>query len=849
MLKFTQSVVNTAARKGWFAMSSSRTLMLAAVAALVSVGAFADSLTVSSGQTVTVSETKNYDSVSIDGGTIVLNADGVLKVGTDGVNVGAADSAITFNGGKLAISGPIKTTGAGNLYLNGNDGDVIVVNENTGAWIRMFECAGDATGRVRVAGGRDFVLYTSRSCGVAKKDANKDASLYLQHTGLTKLNNAKGTGDFSYGNNYGNVFENQETWLNHGSTLDMTSVWHVMKKSLRGAGSVMGNYIRFEIPQNEIAECSVRTFNLTDFIKKGEGRLDVFNATPTNLTVEAGEVRVLPRSQMGYSEFRLKIDGVGIAKKNGTGINALALFSGAEDITGEFVSARLGSCNQDHVQHDAGYAANLLDGESDSSWWYGYDVNGGSPAAPAFDNAYLDVSFNDRRIVTGYKIRTRQTNSDLPTSWRLFGRDPGGEWELLDQQVDASLPGTQNTWSDMFAAAMPDDADSTTSCSKLTMNSETKLTVLSNATFACNAFAPADGAEFDFRAGSSVDIAPADANGAAADLELVAGPSSFSGALTKSGSGALTLTGVPAASGPEKIHVKEGTLKLRSYNGWKHWKFVFCDLDNNKGDPPTGIGMAELAVFDAEGHRLNVTGTATMGALTEENFGSSYNGRMYDDKDSTCYLGSAVPKIEDESTWVYTSFSLSPSAPAVASYNLMSGSNGPSNSRPKTWRVYARENTTDEWVLVDSRTNVATPYQNAEWYNNGKRWTVVATEGSGAAVFGAAAPVTVDPGATLDLARASDTTISRLVLDGDAAGYGTIRGGMYAATGTFEISTASPQRFPMTMPVKIEGDVSAKMFSGWKVVVNGVEKRGCKIVVTSAGRPVASMSGLIFMVR
>lgn len=829
-------------------MSSSRTLMFAAVAALVSVGAFADSLTVSSGETVTISETKTYDSVSIDGGTIVLDADGVLKVGTGGVNVGASDSTITFNGGKLAISGSVRTTGAGNLYLNGNDGDVIVVNENTGAWIRMFECAGDATGRVRVAGGRDFVLYTSRSCGVAKKDANKDASLCLQHTGLTKLNNAKGTGDFSYGNNYGNVFENQETWLNHGSTLDMTSVWHVMKKSLRGAGSVMGNYIRFEIPQNEIAECSVRTFNLTDFIKKGEGRLDVFNATPTNLTVEAGEVRVLPRSQMGYSEYRLKIDGVGTAQKSAMGFNAVALYSGEDDITSEFVSAGLGSCNQDHVQHDAGYAANLLDGTTENGWWYGYDVNGGSTANPSFDNAYLDIRFVDRRIVTGYKFRTRQTNSDFPTSWRLFGRDPGGEWELLDQRVDAKLPGTQWTWSDMFTATIPADAVSTASCGKLSMNSGAKLTVLPNAAFASCAFAPANGAVFDFRAGSSVDIAPADANGAAADLEIAAGSSSFNGALAKSGSGTLTLTGVSAANGPEKVHVKEGTFALRSYINWKHWKFVFCDLDTNKGDP-TGIGMAELAVFDAEGHRLNVTGTATMGALTEENFGGDYNGRMYDESDSSCYLGNAVPTIAEESTWKYTSFSLSPSAPAVASYNLKSGSNGPSNSRPKTWRVYARENTEDEWVLIDSRTDVATPSDNTTWYNNGTPWAVAATAGSGAAAFGSAVPVTVDPGAVLDLTCANETTLSRLVMDGDAAGYGTIRGGTFASTGTFEISTASTPRFPMTMPVKIEGDVSAKTLSGWKVVINGVEKRGCKVVVTSEGRPVASTSGLVFMIR
>ena len=712
-------------------------------------------------------------------------------------------------------------------------------------WRRIFENASGVAGRIYVKGDNNLVINMNRTCGLARKDSNVDGSVLIQHSGRTEINNPKDSDIYSLGNQWGNVLENSEVVLGHGANLDMSTVWHVMKKSLAGAGSVKGANLRFEIPQDGEGQCFAQVDMVKDIVKKGSGRLDVFAAAPTNLTIEAGEVCVLPRSQLGYSEFRLKIDSVGTAVKSAMGINALALYSGENNITPEFVSARLGSYG-----HDAGYAANLLDGESDSGWWYGYDVNGGSTANPLFDNAYLDVRFNDRHIVTGYKIRTRQTNSDRPTSWRLFGRDPGGEWELLDQRVDETLPSSQHTWSGMFAAAIPDDADATTRCKTLTMNSGAKLTVLSNATFVCDSFAPKGGEIFDFKPGSYVDFASEDASGAATNVDFVVGSNiSLGGSFAKSGDGTLTLTGNPASGGPEKIHVREGTLAFHSYNPWKHWKFVFCDLDNNKGTP-SGLSLDEVAVFDADGNRLNVTGTVTMAALTETSFSDYRKPMMYDGiNDTMGYIG-VVPDPKNESTWVYTSFSLSSSAPAVASYNLMSGGNGASNSRPKTWKVYARENTTDDWVLIDSQTNIATPAGNSIWYNNGKPWAVTAAQGSGAAAFRASMPITVDPGATLDLTRANETVFSDLVVDGDAAGYGTIAGGACAASGVVRMTIAGalPQT-PILLPLKLVGCADTENVKDWTLEVNGVVKANRRLSVAADGTLTATITGTVFVIR
>ena len=66
----------------------------------------------------------------------------------------------------------------------------------------------------------------------------------------------------------------------------------------------------------------------------------------------------------------------------------------------------------------------------------------------------------------------------------------------------------------------------------------------------------------------------------------------------------MTFTGLSAAAAPEKIHAKEGTLSFHSHNSWKHWKFAFGDLDNNKGTP-SGLALDEIAVFDADGNRLS----------------------------------------------------------------------------------------------------------------------------------------------------------------------------------------------------------------------------------------------------
>lgn len=98
-----------------------KNLGVLAVACVIGGFVQAESLTVTSGQAVTVDTAKSYDSVTLSGGTIVLADGGTLTTG--GISVENADSTIRFDGGRLASSGRIWATGC-TLTMTAQDGDV-----------------------------------------------------------------------------------------------------------------------------------------------------------------------------------------------------------------------------------------------------------------------------------------------------------------------------------------------------------------------------------------------------------------------------------------------------------------------------------------------------------------------------------------------------------------------------------------------------------------------------------------------------------------------------------------------------------------------------------------------------
>jgi len=311
---------------------------------------------------------------------------------------------------------------------------------------------------------------------------------------------------------------------------------------------------------------------------------------------------------------------------------------------------------------------------------------------------------------------------------------------------------------------------------------------------------------------------------ASASDQAIASAVTGGGSLVKSGGGNLTVWRNPSAQ-LSSVDVKAGTLTYKTAQvPWKHWKFVFCDVYNREGNELT---MAEIAVFDQTGSRLNVTNTPTMASRDASSFSGNQDIYLYDAKTTQGWLDATGVNWDDLAQWKYASFSLSDAAPAVASYNLRTASYV-ANGRPISWRVYARVQTTDDWTLLDEKTNVESPSSTLTWYSLGVGANLAIPQDAGTAAFPASAAVSVMPGATLDLTYAKATTLGLLRVDatGATADLGTIDGGTLATGGTLELTCAPGlANVPEELPLKLANLVNPAALAGWTLTINGSPSR------------------------
>ena len=382
------------------------------------------------------------------------------------------------------------------------------------------------------------------------------------------------------------------------------------------------------------------------------------------------------------------------------------------------------------------------------------------------------------------------------------------------------------------------------SCSSLVLAKGTALSAPADTALSVSSLTD-NGAAYSFAAGSSVDIG--------VTANCVSKGIVGAGAFAKSGSADLESYG---AASPDAVRVKGGALTLRTPIVLKQWKLAIGDVYDASGNE---FALGEFAVYDQGGNRLNVTGSATM-ASRASSFSDTQAGYLYDGKDdgkqAWVNWGALNVDVADDTTWPWTSFTLADGAPAVAGYNLRTATYV-SKGRPKTWKLYARAASSDEWTLVDSKTNVETPSTSYTWYDGesewpGKAaWLVSSTTSDTAAAFPAATPVTVDSGATLDLTRAAATRISVVEVDGDAVGYGAIVGGACAASGTIRVTTASG-RLPVatvSLPLKLVDCADVENVASWTLEVNGVVKANCRMFVAADGTVTVQPNGFIITFR
>jgi hypothetical protein len=118
------------------------------------------------------------------------------------------------------------------------------------------------------------------------------------------------------------------------------------------------------------------------------------------------------------------------------------------------------------------------------------------------------------------------------------------------------------------------------------------------------------------------------------------------------------------------------------------------------------------------------------------------------------------------------------------------------------------------------------------------------------AAFASTVPVTVGPGATLDLTDASLTQLSDIRLNGDAEGFGTIRGGTFAAEGTLRVTFACEvPGAPCELPLKIVGATGTSELRNWTLIVNGRIIANRHLVVGADGMLTVQPVGFVIGIR
>lgn len=800
---------------------------VAAIGLFMTSGALAASLTVAVGDTVQIAADASYDSITVAGTLVVTGAKltssgalaltgGTVRLGDGatltaaGVMASSAASTIEFNGGRLVTSGQVNA-GSVALSFAGNGGDVLV-DFNFPSWAYAFTAS--SGGKTTVSGSRKLVLSVKgNSIGLVD-----DASyLAMSHTGRTEIRGGNLSANFDKFPNSGELF------IAGGATLDIGGTWFTFG-SLTGVGNITGTtgQITIDVPSGSTGCCYPSIGSTITLIKKGAGTLNTIGMMPSSFGVTNGVVRVVPRSVLGYSQFKLKVDGVGVPAKTGMQLNELALFVDEDDVTAGYVSTAFDS--------SSGYnGGKIFDKSDNGKWWFTYD----NSSNPSFDKAWVTVTYPERRIVTGYKMKSSDTGGDVPKSWRLYGRDAGGEWELIDEKVDdenAPMPG--NNWSSEYSVSCAVYPGATI-CTALTLEKGTTLSTSPDTVFSCMSLTDR-GASYSFATGSTVDI------GVIADCEAkgIVG----AGAFTKSGAADLASYGV---SSPESIHVKGGVFALHAPVAWKCWKLAIGGV-NGTG----GIALGEFAVYDQDGNRLNVTGMDTMSSYQNGSFASlsSSSAKLYDGADNEqawCSLEGL--DVANEASWKWTSFKLSDGAPAVSGYSIRTATYV--GGQPKTWKLYASEDGAT-WTEIDSKVNSTYPSTSSTWYNGGRPWLVSSGTAGTIAAFPTATPVTIDPGAMLDLSYAATTQIGDIRINGDAAGYGTISGGALAASGTIRVLFADgAPSAPYSLPLKLDGVADARLVRNWTLVVNDETISRRRIALDANGQLTVVPSAFVIIIR
>ena len=260
----------------------------------------------------------------------------------------------------------------------------------------------------------------------------------------------------------------------------------------------------------------------------------------------------------------------------------------------------------------------------------------------------------------------------------------------------------------------------------------------------------------------------------------------------------------------------------------------------------TGSGgtraLAELALYDAQGQRLNLglsnmgrnySGTLPAGSFTFSHSAGTYNAdstheeKMFDEDLATRLSGwsyPTTPNPANESSWIRYTMRLADNVAPVASYNFAAYENN-DNTMPINWIVEAsRDGST--CFEVEARSGEAAtsllPHAARTYCNNGH--PIGFTTGCDRWLAPTSAVVQVSNGAALELPAAGLNTVAGLAFDLPETGVaGSIANFNPAPDGMLRLASAKqrPALEDYPLPITFTGLTNAANVASWSVAVNG----------------------------
>ena len=283
-----------------------------------------------------------------------------------------------------------------------------------------------------------------------------DPNLRLAHTGAVRFGNPK-----TYVSCTGTLRDDEKSpahdvVLEGGSLLDIQGCTAMVKSLTLPVDAVLTNSssatstIGMGIGDGDVV-LSRRLPPRMNLVKKGTGRLLMLAADAAAVQVDAGELRLMGRAEMGYPFYKFNVYGTGNTGVANARVNIgeLNYLNGETDVTQGWLALYYSHTGTSYYNDPT----NMLDGTLDTKF---YDQR--AQNSVTVSNIHVELEYALPHKVTGYRwnrpTELGQSYGPLPTSWAVFGSEDNENWRLLSL-VEYLAPNWGYSWREYACTNYP----------------------------------------------------------------------------------------------------------------------------------------------------------------------------------------------------------------------------------------------------------------------------------------------------------------------------------------------------------------------------------------------------------